>query len=108
MTTNQKSIKQVYDEGMAEVFKIIGSFEATREQRETAKQTAKDLSSALVAHTLDSINGRTALLSGLIVELNKVIDSVQTQPPYEGALGNLTIILTKAKELFGNEKQNLV
>ncbi len=108
MTTSKKSIKQVYDEGMAEVFKIIGSFEATREQRETAKQTAKDLSSALIAHTLDSINGRTALLSGLIVELNQVIDTVQTKPPYDGALVNLTTVLTKAKKLFGDEKLNLV
>ena len=104
----KKSIKEVYDEGMAEVFKIVGSLDATRKQRETAKQTAKDLSSMLVAHTLESIVGRTALLAGLIVELNQVMDSVKAKPPYAEAVDGLTAILTKAEGLFADEKKNLV
>lgn len=107
MPDNKKSIKQVYDEGMAEVFRIVGSLESTTEQIKIAKQTAKDLSSMLIAHTLDSINGRTALLTGLIVELNQVIDAVQTKPPYEGALSNLTGVLTNAQKLFAEEKKDL-
>ena len=107
MPDNKNSIKQVYDEGMAEVFKIVGSLESTPEQIEIAEQTAKDLSSMLIAHTLDSINGRTALLAGLIVELNQVIDAVQTKPPYEGALSNLTGLLTSAQNLFAEEKKGL-
>ena len=108
MSENKKSIKQIYDEGMAEVFKIVGSFDATDEQIETAEQTAQDLSSLLIANTLDSINGRTALLSGLIVELDEVIKSIETEPPYKDALTNLTTILTKAKDLFSTEKQDLI
>lgn len=108
MPDAKKSIKEIYDEGMAEVFKIVGSLKATRKQRETAKQTAKDLSSMLVAQTLDSIGGRTALLSGLIVELNQVINSVKVKPPYVDAINNLTGILTKAEELFRDEKKSLV
>jgi hypothetical protein len=108
MATNKKSIKEIYDDGMAEVYKIVGSFESTQEQRDTALQTAQDLSSMLISQTLDSINGRTALLSGLIVELNQVIESVQTNPPYEDSMKNLTSILTKAQKLFGDEKQNLI
>lgn len=104
----KKSIKQVYDEGMAEVYQIVGSLTATQEQRETAKQTAEDLSSMLIAHTLDSIVGRTALLSGLIVELNQVINSVKMVPPYLDAVTNLTNVLTKAEALFADEKKNLV
>ena len=104
----KKSIKQVYDEGMAEVFMIVGSFDSTPTQRSTAKQTAEDLSSILVTHTLQSIEGRTALLSGLIVELNQVIDTVQSDPPYENALSNLTGVLTKAQQLFVEEKENMI
>ena len=104
----KKSIKQLYDEGMAEVFKIVGSLDASANQRKVAKQTAKDLSSMLAAHTLKSIKGRTALLSGLIVELNQVIDSVETKPPYQDALERLTGLLTKAQKLFKEEKKSLV
>ena len=107
MSNSEKSIKQVYDEGMAEVFRIVGSLASTPEQIETAEQTAKDLSSMLIVHTLDSINGRTALLTGLIVELNQVIDAVQTKPPYEDALSNLTGVLTSAQKLFAEEKKGL-
>jgi hypothetical protein len=104
----KKSIKQVYDEGMAEVYNIVGSLDATTDQRDSAKQTARDLTLMLVGHTLDTIAGRTALLSGLIVELNQVIASVQVNPPYLDAVNNLTNIITKAGELFADEKKNLV
>jgi len=108
MTEEKKSIKELYDEGMAEVFRIVGSLDATAAQRKTARQTAKDLSSMLAAHTLQSIEGRTALLSGLIVELNQVIDSVKTKPPYEDSVKNLSGILTRAGKLYGEVKKNLV
>jgi hypothetical protein len=108
MADVKKSIKQVYDEGMAEVYKIVGSLSATPEQRQAAIETAEDLSSMLIAHTLDTIAGRTALLSGLIVELKQVIDSVNINPPYLDAVKNLANIITKAGELFADEKKNLV
>jgi len=108
MADVKKSIKQIYDEGMAEVYKIVGSLSSTPEQRQAATQTAEDLSSMLVAHTLDTITGRTALLSGLIVELNQVIGSVNINPPYLDAVNNLTNIIAKAGVLFAAEKKNLV
>ncbi|WP_119420664.1 hypothetical protein [Desertibaculum subflavum] len=108
MADTAKPIKQLYDEGMAEVFRVVGSLDATDDQVKLAKQTAKDLSSMLVAHTLQTIEGRTALLAGLIVELRQVIDSVQTSPPLAKTLTNLTTILGKAQTLFAKEKKGLV
>ena len=108
MPDSKKSIKQLYDEGMAEVFKIVGTIGATPEQRNTAKQTAEDLSSMLVTHTLQSIEGRSALLSGLIVELNQVIETVQTDPRYQEVLSNITGVLTKAQQLFVSEKKDMI
>ena len=69
---------------------------------------AKDLTSMLVAHTLESIAARTALLSGLIVELNQVIDAVKADPPYEDTMKGLTGVLGKAEKLFNSEKKKLV
>jgi hypothetical protein len=108
MTDNRKSIKELYDEGMAEVFRIVGSLDATAAQRKAAKQTARDLSSLLAAHTLQSIEGRTALLSGLIVELNQIITSVQAKPPYEDTVTRLTGIVTRAGKLYADVKKELV
>lgn len=108
MPDNKQSIKAVYDSGMAEVFKIVGSLDATEEQRDMALQTARDLSSMLVTHTLQTIEGRTALLAGLIVELNEVIASVQTTPPYKDAVASFTAVLDQAQVLFKQEKRALI
>ena len=108
MPDSKQSIKDVYDAGMAEVFKVVGSLDATPTQRKVAKQTAKDLSSMLVTHTLQTIEGRTALLSGLIVELNQVIRVVETSPPYQNAVEGFSKILTKAQALFTQEKKDMI
>jgi hypothetical protein len=108
MADNKQAIKATYDSGMAEVFKIVGSLDATPEQRVMARQTARDLSSMLVAHTLQTIEGRTALLAGLIVELNEVIASIDTSPPFAGSVDSLTTLLDQARLLFKDEKQALI
>jgi hypothetical protein len=108
MADSKQVIKATYDAGMAEVFKIVGSLDATLEQRVAARQTARDLSSMLVAHTLQTIEGRTALLAGLIVELNDVIASIDASPPFTGAVDSLTSLLNQARILFKEEKQALI
>jgi hypothetical protein len=108
MTDNKHAIKATYDSGMAEVFKIVGSLDATLEQRVAARQTARDLSSMLVAHTLQTIEGRTALLAALIVELNEVIASIDASPPFAGSVDSLTALLNQAQILFKEEKQALI
>ena len=108
MPSSAKSIKAIYDDGMLEVFRVVTSLKATPAQIKIARQTAKDLTTLLVAHTLDSIEGRTALLSGLIVELNAVIKSIRAKSPYAGALDKFTRIVTRAQTLFDQEKKELV
>jgi len=55
----KRSVKKIYDEDMAEVFRIVSSLDATQAQVSAAKSTAKDLTSMLLA--LVTIEGRTAL-----------------------------------------------
>ena len=104
----KKSVKAVYDEGMAEVMKVVGSIKATPAQKKVALQTSKDLTAMLLAHTLASIEARTALLSGLIVELNQVTDSIKVKPPYAGAWTSFGKIIGKATTLFNTEKKKLL
>jgi hypothetical protein len=107
-TDPKKAVKDVYDDGMAEVMKVVGSIKSTPAQKKVAKQTSKDLTSMLLAHTLAEIKGRTALLSGLIVELNQVTDAIKAKPPYAGALKSFGTIITKATNLFDAEKKKLL
>ena len=104
----KKSVKNLYDEGMAEVMKVVGSIKATPDQKKVALQTSKDLTAMLLANTLASVNGRTALLSGLIVELNQVTDSIKVKPPYANALKSFGNITGKATTLFNSEKKKLL
>jgi len=53
----------------------------------STKANSKDRSRVLIALTLDSIGGRTVLLSGLMVN---------TKPPYDDTATNLTSIIMQA------------
>ena len=48
------------------------------------------------------------MLSGLIVELNQVIESVRIKPPYTGTVDGLTKIANKALGLLSQEKKKLI
>jgi hypothetical protein len=105
--TSRKAIKDAYDKGMFEVQKILFSVTSTAAQRKVAKKSLSDLTAMLLAHTLATVEGRTALLAGLICELNEVIAKVTTRPPASTTLTDLTGILAKAQALFESEKADL-
>lgn len=108
MTDNKDAIKVTCETGMAEVFKVVGSLDATLEQRTAARQAARQLSAMLTAHTLQTIESRTALLEGLIGELNQVLTSIDASPPFAGTVDSLTTLLGQARLLIEDEKQALV
>ena len=101
-----KSILDIYNEGMDEVNRIIG--EGTPAQRKVAKQTLRDLTSLMFAYTLEDVQGRTALLNGLIAEMSQVIDSVQVDPPYDNAVKGLTKVIDSARTRLAKEKKTLL
>ena len=106
--SDNRAIKDVYDEGMLEIQRVLGSVNSTGRQRRVARQSLKDLTSMLIAHTLKNVEGRTALLAGLIVELNEVIESIQVKPPYMGAIDKVTKVAKKARKLFTGVKKKLI
>ena len=92
---------------MREVQKTLFSIKSTPTQRKVAKKSLSDLTAMLLAHTLATVEGRTALLAGLIVELNEVIAKVTTKPPSSTTMTGLAGALTKAQKLFESEKSDL-
>ena len=105
--SNAKAIKDAYDDSLLEIQKVLFSQEATPEQKEVARQSLKGLTTALLLHNLHTIEGRAAILSALIVELQEVIHSVQIENPLNEIASDLTVVVTRAKDLFKEEKEQI-
>ena len=105
MATNATKVTQSYLKAVAELERIIETAE-TEEQIDTAQKSLNDLTVMLGTFSVQQIEGRTALLNGLIVELGEVIGAVQSNP-IGNSLDTLTNILGTAKELLKEEKKNL-
>jgi hypothetical protein len=62
----------------------------------------------MLAHTIETVQGRTALLTGLIVELTAVIARIEEKPQFASVVSNLAGIVDQANALLAVEKQDLV
>jgi len=58
-TNWQRSIRRLYTEGMQEVSRIIGERESDTDWRGVALRTLDDLIAMMLAHTLETVQGRT-------------------------------------------------
>lgn len=103
-----QQIKEQYDAGISGVQDVLFNIDSTAQQRKVAKQTLRDMTTLLLAHTIQTVEGRTALLAGLIVELNQVIASVQTTPPLLNLAKRLTGIVGKSTNLLTEHKKALL
>jgi len=62
----------------------------------------------VLAHTLEAIQGKTALLAGLSTELTEITASIETAPPYVNALQTITTIIDSARTRLAAERENLL
>ena len=108
MPDSGPEIRDVYDQSLQEIGSVFRSLDASPEQVEEAKKKLRDLTSLMLVHTLDTIQGRTALLAGLIVELTDFTSKIQIEPKFLRSVEMLTNLADKAKTLLESEKKNLV
>ncbi len=106
--TGAQGIRDTYSAGLQQVGAVLGSIKATRADREAAQQTLDDLTAMMLAHTIETVQGRTALLTGLIVELTAVIARIEEKPQFASVVSNLAAIVEQANALLAVEKQDLV
>jgi prefoldin subunit 5 len=106
--TSPEQIRQLYERGIRQVTRVLGSVNSTDAEIETAEQTLKDLTTSMLAHEIESVQGRTALLSGLIVELTTVVDSIQTNSPLAEVVSEVNDILDVARTALTEEKKGLL
>ncbi len=104
MPTDEEKVKQVYDEGILEIQKILGSLGSSPEEVEAAKESLSNLTALMLAQTIKSVEGRTAILTGLIAELNQVIESIAEESPISDKLDGFNTTIAKATQILEAEK----
>jgi hypothetical protein len=97
---------QVYLSAIARLQIILESPKATPDQKDEAQDALDALTLLHGSYAIQEVQGRTALLSGLIVELQEVIDSINVNP-FGDAAEKLNGILTSAKGLYDKGKEAL-
>jgi len=78
--SNSTNAQKVYDDSVAELNRILGSFSATDAQKEAAQKALNALATRYGATIIAEVDSRTALLNKLVGELNTVIASIQVNP----------------------------
>lgn len=106
MATNANAIRDLYNEGIREVTKIVQ--QGDEAQQAEALKTLDDLTAMMLAHTIETVQGRTALLTGLISELTQITDAIEVDPPYAGALDTVAAIVDKVRVRLAQEKKTLL
>lgn len=108
MSETAKAIKTSYDLALAELQGILFSQTATKAEKAAAKASLNDLTATMLAQNVKTVEGRTALLSALIVELQETIDSIKVDSKIAAVADKLTGVVAQAKDLFKKENGNLV
>lgn len=100
--SNSDKAEKVYEESVAELQTILGSFTATQAQKQIAQSALDALATSYGATIISEVNSRTALLNTLVGELNTVIASVQVNP-IGGALDKFNNLVATAKTIIDSD-----
>jgi len=101
-------IRDTYTAGIRAVTKVLGSTSATSADKDQAEETLTDLTTSMLAHEIETVQGRTALLTALIVELTAVVDRIETRTQLAPIVAELQGIVDTAKALLTEEKKGLI
>lgn len=96
----EQDIIGTYLQGIAVVKAVLSDPAATRTQKNTARQSLDDLTIMLGRFSTANIEGRSALLLGLIHELREVTDRIKPESPIAGVLDQLTKVAGTAGQLL--------
>ncbi len=100
--SNSTKAQNVYDESVAELNRILGSFTATDQQKEVAQNALNTLATREGATIIESVESRTALLNSLVSELNTVIAAVRVNP-IGNAVDTLDHFVRKAEAIIEDD-----
>ena len=80
---------------------------ADKESRRAAFESYNDILLLIGRHAINSYEGRTALLTGLIAELSEFNKTIKVENPIAAQVDELADIADKAVDLFKSEKKTV-
>ena len=97
-------IMRLITDALSQFNSIIDNPASSADDKKKAADTYEDLLLLSGRQAVDRYEGRTAILTGLIAELNEFTKGIQVKNPIASQVGNLTALADKAMTLFKNEK----
>lgn len=101
------SISELLVEAAAALKAIQDSSNADPKDQRAAFESYNDIMLLIGRHAVNSYEGRTAMLTGLIAEISEFRKTIQVENPIREQVDNLAGIADKAVDLFKKEKKNV-
>ena len=106
MAQNGEEIAELLVLASAALKAIADAQGASAAARKKAKQSYIDVLRLIARHAITTYEGRTAALTGLMVELREVTDGIKVENPIAGQLDQIAGFGERAAALFKKEKKN--
>jgi len=104
--TSIADVQGAYQNAIDELQSVAASLDATSAQKRAASKALDDLLLAHGTFVLQQIEGRTAMLTALISELEGVIKKIETNP-FGDALDSINGLIDRARTLYEQAKKDL-
>ncbi len=104
MPTSDEDIAELLTRASTALEALTRAQDASADAKAAAKQSYKDVLRLIARHAISTYEGRTAALSGLIVELQEVTKAIETENALAGHVSDLTGIAGRATDLFKEAK----
>jgi len=108
MSETSTDITALLTDAAAALKAIKDANDADAEARRAAYEAYNDVLLLIGRHAVNSYEGRTALLTGLITELSDFNKNIKVANPIAARVDELTTIAGKAVDLFKKEKKTAV
>jgi len=102
------AVEETYNVALTRLRDLANSNEpnVTDEQRKSANASIQDMLLAHAIFLVSRIEGRTAMLTALIAELEEVTKTLQVNPVGK-FLGSITEVVNRARDLYADAKAEI-
>lgn len=106
MPVTASDVNDAYLESVTALRSVMLSDNATNDEKNAAQDSLRDITTMHGMYNIQQVEGRTAMLKSLIVELEQVIDNASYNP-INTAMQALDQHIQKARDLYSQAKADL-
>ena len=104
MPDNGEKIAELMVRASSALHAISEMQDASEVEKQQAKQAYKDVLRLIAKHSITSYEGRTAALTGLVVELREITSQIAVNSPIKTHIMQISAIADQATVFFKQEK----